>query len=330
MDASPLPLTVGSTGAPIQDLHRRLVDAGFSVADDGQSFGPRTEAAVKALQTDRGVEADGVVDERTWIALVEAGYRLGDRPLYRQSPMLRGSDVTTLQIQLGTLGFDAGWVDGILGPDTERAIRDFQRNVALPIDGIAGPRTIAELHRFGGRQSERAVASVRERENLRSAAPQLAGRQVVIGECGESPALVDAIGRALRRHQAQVLTLHEPDLSVQAAAANAFDGSVYLGLRVHAEALCTATYFSTEGFTSDGGRALALQAEEFLPRVLALEEAQIAGGRLPILRETRMPAIWCDIGPASRVVRRTAALADTIVTMLTAWCENPLGPDDDA
>ncbi len=298
------------------------------MADDSHTFGPGTEAAVKALQSDRGVEANGIVDDLTWTALVEAGYRLGDRPLYRQNPMLRGTDVTALQIQLGTLGFDAGWVDGILGPDTERAIRDFQRNVAVPIDGIAGPKTIAEVSRFGGRQSERAVVSVRERERLRSASPQLAGRRVVIGECGESPALVDAIGRALRRQQAHVLTLHEPDLSAQAGAANAFDGSVYLGLRVHAEPMCTAHYFSTEGFTSDGGRALATRAEEFLPRVLAVEDVQIVGGRLPILRETRMPAMWCDIGPASRVVRRTAALADTIVTMLTAWCENPLGPDD--
>jgi peptidoglycan hydrolase-like protein with peptidoglycan-binding domain len=34
-------------------------------APDG-AFGPRTEAAVKAYQTDRGVAADGIVGDRTW------------------------------------------------------------------------------------------------------------------------------------------------------------------------------------------------------------------------------------------------------------------------
>ena len=51
------------------------------------------------------------------------------------------------------------------------------------------------------------------------------------------------------------------------------------------------------------------------------------GGRSPILRETRMPALWCQIGPTSTVVRRSAAIADTVVTMLQDWCLAPLGDD---
>jgi peptidoglycan hydrolase-like protein with peptidoglycan-binding domain len=29
-------------------------------------FGPKTEAAVRAYQTDQGVESDGIVGDRTW------------------------------------------------------------------------------------------------------------------------------------------------------------------------------------------------------------------------------------------------------------------------
>ena len=72
-------------------------------------------------------------------ALVEAGYRLGDRSLYLHSPMMRGDDVADLQLRLGGLGFDAGRIDGVFGPDSARALLDFQRNTGLATDGIAGP-----------------------------------------------------------------------------------------------------------------------------------------------------------------------------------------------
>src|SRR5690606_6643581 len=35
--------------------------------------------------------------------------------------------------------------DGIFGPATEKAVRDFQRKVGLVVDGIAGPKTLAML-----------------------------------------------------------------------------------------------------------------------------------------------------------------------------------------
>ena len=46
--------------------------------------------------------------------------------------MLRGDDVLDLQHQLNALGFDAGRDDGIFGPHTADALREFQRNVGVP------------------------------------------------------------------------------------------------------------------------------------------------------------------------------------------------------
>ena len=54
------------------------------------TFREGTRAAVEAFQYRRGLRVDGVCGRQTWSALVEAGRRLGDRFLYRRSPMLRG------------------------------------------------------------------------------------------------------------------------------------------------------------------------------------------------------------------------------------------------
>ena len=37
------------------------------------------------------------------------------------------------------MGFDAGREDGILGHQTAAAVREFQRNTGLSVDGILGP-----------------------------------------------------------------------------------------------------------------------------------------------------------------------------------------------
>lgn len=50
-----------------------------------------------------------------------------------------------IQKRLKALGIDPGPVDGKMGPKTKKAIRAFQRLNGLVVDGIVGPKTIAEL-----------------------------------------------------------------------------------------------------------------------------------------------------------------------------------------
>ena len=50
----------------------------------------------------------------------------------------------------------------------------------------------------------------------------------------------------------------------------------------------------------------------------------IVGMRLPLLRETRMPAVIAEIGPASLVVLRNEQLAEQIVRALISWASAPV------
>lgn len=59
-----------------------------------------------------------------------------------------GSDVTQLQIRVaGWVGYnDAMSLDGSYGPQTTRAVTNFQRAYGLTADGIAGPATFAKIY----------------------------------------------------------------------------------------------------------------------------------------------------------------------------------------
>ena len=120
-------MRTGGQGEAVRDLQARLAAAGHDCTPDEPGvFGSATEEAVRAFQGKRGLRVDGLCGAQTWAALVEAGWRLGDRLLYQASPFLRGDDVAELQRRLGTLGFDAGRVDGIFGEGTQQALLDFE------------------------------------------------------------------------------------------------------------------------------------------------------------------------------------------------------------
>lgn len=67
------------------------------------------------------------------------------RLLRYTTPMLRGEDVRLVQSILNNLGYAAGAEDGILGTNTDRAIRAFQKAKGLVVDGIIGENTWAKL-----------------------------------------------------------------------------------------------------------------------------------------------------------------------------------------
>lgn len=60
-----------------------------------------------------------------------------------------GPEVSQVQAVLVELGYLEGNVDGKFGPDTQQAVRDFQKSAGLAEDGIVGPATLAALSNAG-------------------------------------------------------------------------------------------------------------------------------------------------------------------------------------
>ena len=60
----------------------------------------------------------------------------------------RGPYVKLIQSLLARIRYNPGSVDGIFGPQTQRAVINFQRDNGLTPDGIVGPRTWSYFQRF--------------------------------------------------------------------------------------------------------------------------------------------------------------------------------------
>lgn len=57
----------------------------------------------------------------------------------------QGDEVRRIQKKLKSLGYYNGSVDGVYGTDTQKAVRNFQKNCGITADGVAGPKTIRFL-----------------------------------------------------------------------------------------------------------------------------------------------------------------------------------------
>ncbi len=169
------PLREGSRGTAVRVMQQQLnrirknYPAIPALTVDGV-FGAATENAVRVFQRAFNLTADGVVGKATWYKIsyiyvsVTKLAELGSegstiRPIageYPGYPLRRGSTgeaVTQMQVWLRAAGlfYDSipviSSVDGIFGPNTESAVRAFQRTFGLTADGIVGPATWAQLFR---------------------------------------------------------------------------------------------------------------------------------------------------------------------------------------
>ena len=288
----------GDRGEPVRDIQRRLTGLGFPVEADG-TYGQQTVAVVGQFQESRGLPADGIVGPETWSALVEAGFRLGDRMLYRRSPMMRGDDVSRLQRSLGSLGFDAGKVDGLFGPDTLRALLDFQRNRGMAEDGIAGREVVEELLLMAKATDKPGREEVRDHAWIDSLPRPIAGARIYIdpngGDQGGSDATWDVatqLSSELQLAGARPMLSRSidtfPSERLRAGRANRLDVQVVISITRPTDGAEGVFYFGTPLSTSEAGRAVALH----LATYLGFEPLPRA---VPILKETRSPAVVVSV-----------------------------------
>lgn len=241
------------------------------------------------------------------------------------APNLRGDDVSELQASLARLGFDSGRVDGILGPATSHALEDFQHNSGLYVDGVCGPDTVRAVQVLA-RQTGTGpgITAVRELEALTASARTLAEMRVVIGQFGGLSSISRQLVQALRHRSATVVASDEPDAPAQAAAANRFAATVYIGFETQPADVSTIHYYAVPQFESAGGRALATRIAARCAASVEGFRPEVQGMRLPVLRETRMPAVLVSLGQIQPALDHAAQIVIAVVEALEGWADEPL------
>lgn len=146
-------IKLGSKGSQVVWLQNRLEGFGFDVGVIDGIFGARTKTMVIAFQKSRKLVADGIVGEKTVVAL-EQPVKLYTNPYQRPSDasilkyLSRGEGVKWVQYVLEHIGYELGAIDGVFGTQTKIAVIDFQRKQGLVADGIVGARTLRKLDEF--------------------------------------------------------------------------------------------------------------------------------------------------------------------------------------
>ncbi|MBT8213728.1 MAG: peptidoglycan-binding protein [Acidimicrobiia bacterium] len=69
-----------------------------------------------------------------------------------------GDEVMALQKSLAAMGINPGPADGIFGPKTAAAVKQFQEKAGLDADGIAGPKTMAAMAEAKGGGAKAMIA----------------------------------------------------------------------------------------------------------------------------------------------------------------------------
>lgn len=324
---------IGSKGPKVADLHERLTKLGYQidVAELQSSiFGPSTEKSVRRFQQTAGLLVDGIVGPQTWDALLAHGFRLGDRLLYYREPMIRGSDVMDLQSRLNALGFDCGRADGVFGPRTESALRQFQAQAGVLADGVFGPESLAALRTLGPRGELRLPGSPSETfpadhglgyAKIFVDTPSPSERRYSPATdsevCRVACSIARCLGRHLKARGTRVVLSQTKELLAQrdrAALANEWGAHavVSLSLNWHAEVSARGTacyYYAGDAGFSAAGKRLARLCQRELVQSLGTKDLRIHGRAWDILRLTQAPAVVVEPGFISSPQERSLLLS---------------------
>lgn len=120
-----------------------LKAAGYAPGTADGKFGTKTQKALKSYQKDHGLPQTGEADTATWASINCASCGMNAASGVKKGSS--GTRVKHLQQALIGLGYLSGSADGIYGGKTTEAVKAYQRDFGLGVDGSAGKNTMVSI-----------------------------------------------------------------------------------------------------------------------------------------------------------------------------------------
>ena len=127
--STPKTVAFGARGAEVTQIQARL-----ALVRDG-FYGPITTAAVKDFQRANDLTVDGVVGAKTWAVLNTTSAKPASQAGSQDSVIVLGDEGALVRAVQKKLGLTP---DGVFGPATLSAVKAFQAEKGLVVDGIVG------------------------------------------------------------------------------------------------------------------------------------------------------------------------------------------------
>lgn len=138
---TPVSMGKGTTGEQVKAVQERLMELGYMDVDEPtETFGSVTKEAVEVFQRRHGLTVDGYIGEETYDRLMRA-----DALPYMATVGDEGTDIEELQKRLVELDY-MKHATGYFGDETETAVKEFQENNNLSVDGMIGVNTKEALY----------------------------------------------------------------------------------------------------------------------------------------------------------------------------------------
>lgn len=128
--------------AYIRGIQEELAGHGYAPGPADGLMGARTRAAIEQYQRDAGLPETGAATkeilDHLLFTLPKINAASGQQNV--------GSSLTlSVQEQLIERGYGVGRVDGVAGPETIQAVRQFQKDAGLPVTGVIDGLLLDEL-----------------------------------------------------------------------------------------------------------------------------------------------------------------------------------------
>ena len=134
------------------DIMMQIVLKSYGYYDgkiDGD-FGSGSKKALVLFQGANNLSPDGVLGQKTCKLLINKKNIVSNNQKDDEIVNVEDSysqEIYDAQVKLKNLGLYTSTLDGINGPGTKRAIKQFQEKAGLNIDGVVGPLTLAALEK---------------------------------------------------------------------------------------------------------------------------------------------------------------------------------------